>query len=179
MNNITLSEIDLVGDFDLISEWDNHLSEPKFKSIFDFILEEGLILNLKELITTNFEQYPIGDDERKNIIVAKNSEAKIVAFLILSTHDLSTDSPEIFLQHIVIHPDYQAKGMGTEILSKLGECLTTLYGKEPKTMFAYISQYNHNSRNLFKKFGFKFKVMDLPYLKAYGDMPTKLKAQEK
>ena len=53
MNNITLSEIDLVGDFDLISEWDNHLSEPKFKSIFDFILEEGLILNLKELQTLN------------------------------------------------------------------------------------------------------------------------------
>ncbi len=98
--------------------------------------------------------------------------------MILSTHDLTTENPEIFLQEMSVHPDYQKQGVGTQMLENLGDCLAELYGKRPKTMFAYISEYNVANISLFKKFDFELKRNNLHYLKATGNVPTKQKTLE-
>ena len=156
--------MDLENDKSEISSWFERFQGTKeIENIKKFILENGLILNIDELILTNYEIYPIGDNEVKLAISVKNQINQIVAFLILDEFDLNKAEPELFLQYIVVRPDYQHKGYGKQILSDLPGVIENITGKKPVFTTCYIHKENSASLALFEKFGFCFKDMHDPH----------------
>lgn len=174
MKKITLTPINMETELDEIISWDSEFAgTPEYASVEHFIFEDWLIHGMAELIQTNYENVPIGEDERKLILVAKNKTGKIVGFTIQSIYSLLTNDPELFLQYIIINPKYQNQGIGTEILNNLSNAIKTAIGKKPKSMFSYIEKENFASQKLYKKFGLDFEPVknDERYLKAVGVMP--------
>ncbi len=184
MKKIQLFEFDPDVDLPLIFAWSDEFEkaknngDTKIDSIYKFVFEDGLIRNFKELIFTNYEQFEIGKDERKNIIVAKTEDGKIVGFIILQIFHLNKTEPELFLQYIVVHPDFQKQKIGEQMLENLGDLLESLYGKRPVEMFAYVHKNNQASLNLFKKYDILFFDQGFSYKKAIGYLPNKHKLKE-
>lgn len=155
MKDIKLFPMNLETDKAEIEGWDTLYAQHKnYQQIYKFILEDGLINGLGELIYLNYEQFPIGRNERKFSFVARNENGKIVGFLILSAYELQTSSPEMFVQYIVLNPKYQNHGYGTGILHELFSNFKKYIGVKPKQIFSYIHQDNIASQKLFKHFGF-------------------------
>ncbi len=173
MEKLKLMPIDFENEIGEILEWDKEFrGTPKYDAFEKFLFEDGTILGMQELIKTNYEQFPIGEDERKLILVAKNKLNKIVGFTIQSVFRLESESPEVFLQYIVVHPDFQNKGVGTFILSNLGQAIKTYVGKMPTEIFSNVERTNLASQKLFKKFGFEFlDAYDGAYVVATGQTP--------
>lgn len=184
MKKIKLLQFDPEVDLPQIFAWTDELEkaradgDPKFDSIYKYILENGLIRNFKELFATNYEQFEIGKDERKNIILAKTDEDKVVGFMIIQIYKLTEKEPEMFLQYIVIHPDFQGKKIGEQMLENLGGLLEKLYGKKPVELYAYVHKENTASLNLFKKFDLDFFDEGKTYKKVFGAFPNSQKTKE-
>ena len=174
MSKIKLTEINPETDKQEIENWDTEFaSHPNYQQIYKFILEDGLIDNLGQLINLNYEKFPIGRNERKFMMIARNEHKKIVGFLILTAYDLQTSKPEMFVQYIVLNPKYQGKGYGTEILHELFSNFKKYINFRPKYVFSYIHKDNEASKNLFKHFGFKISdVVSSDYVCASADSKT-------
>lgn len=154
-----------------ISNWKKIYKGTKgFNAIKHYILEDNIYYGLDEVIETNHEMLPIGDDEKKLAFVAKLNNT-IVAWILLDAFDLSTENPEMFLQYIVINPKYQNQGIGTEIAKELFLNAEKYIGIKPKEIFAYIDIKNIPSQKLFKNFNFSFRPLKEKYLQAYTNEP--------
>ncbi len=174
MEKVTITPLIFEEELDEIRDWDKEFrGTSKYENFEKFLFENGKILGMAELICTNYEIYPIGNDEIKLILIAKNNSGKIIGFTIQCVFGLETNDPELFLQYIIIHPDFQHKGIGTHILNNISSAIEKVAGKKPKSIFSYINKENIESQNLYKKFGLNFEPVenDDDYLKAYGVMP--------
>lgn len=168
----TILPMQFPQDKDEIDSWQQQFAGNKnFKSIEHFILEDNTFYSLGEIIETNFEIIPIGDDERKLAFVAKNDEGKVVAWFLLHVFDLNTNEPEMFFQYIVIHPEYQNSGLGTQIAKEIFLSPEKYVGVKPVEIFSYIHQVNLASQKLFKKFNFSLYPSGDNYLRAWTDCP--------
>lgn len=157
MKDFKLCKINLETDKPQIASWDTLLRDSEnYESIFKFVLEDGTINGLGEVIETNYELFAIGRNETKNTFVAKTAEGEILGFVILSAFELNTSSPELFLQYVVVNPMYQHQGYGKEMLTQLFLRFKQNIGVKPKSIFAYIHKDNESSKQLFKHFGFEF-----------------------
>ena len=66
MTNYRFELMQFPDDKAEINSWQDKYNKTEgWKNIYQFILENGLIYNLGELIATNYEIMPIGDDEVK------------------------------------------------------------------------------------------------------------------
>lgn len=159
-------------DKDEIGSWQQQFeNNQNFKSIEHFILEDNIFYSLGEVIETNYEIIPIGDDERKLAFVAKTEDGKVVAWLLMHIFDLNTTEPQMFLQYIVIHPEYQKSGIGTQIANEIFLNTKKYVGVKPTEIFSYIHQDNIASQNLFKKFNFSLYPSGDHYLRALTNCP--------
>jgi len=160
MENYTFDLMVLPQDKAEINDWQNRYAGTKgWKNIEEYILENGLIYNLDELINTNYEIIPIGDYERKMALSVKNQNKEIVGFVICQEFEILSPFPELFLQYVVIRPDMQNKNVGTYIFKNLANKIEQTTGARPAYVFSYIHSTNLASQKLYKKFGFEFKSM--------------------
>lgn len=161
MIDFKLSPINIETDKPQIAEWDSEYAlDPNYSSIFEFILENGEIRGLSEVIETNYEHFPIGKTERKYTFVAKSNEGEILGFMIMSAFDVGTSKPELFIQYVVVNPLYQHQSIGTNMLEELFSNFKKHIGVKPKNIFAYIHKNNSPSQHLFNHFG--FQLGDVP-----------------
>lgn len=161
MLDFKIEPMNLETDKPQIEKWDTEFQSNKnYEQIYKFVLENGLIGGLGEVIETNFEHFPIGKNERKYAFSAKAKNGTILGFLIMSAYDLQTSKPELFLQYVVVNPKYHHQGYGTEILKELFSNFKNYVSVKPKFIFSYIEKGNQNSQLLFKHFG--FELGDVP-----------------
>ena len=176
MKNIKIVPMDLEKDKPQIAAWDEEFyGSEEYATIEHFILEDNLIHGLSELIETNFERVPIGKDEAKKAFSIKTESGQIAGFLICQVYDMTTPKPTMFLQYIVLHPDFQHLGYGEEVFSTLFSDPKKYLGVKPHEVFAKIDEFNESSLYLFQKFGFMFPCHDPNYpnlLHAEADMKT-------
>lgn len=174
MKNIKITDLNLETDKPAISRWDQtYGDQQEYLTIRRFILEEGIYLGMDELIETNFERIPIGTDEVKKALIVKTDENEIVGFIICQVYDIKTNSPTMFLQYIVINPEFQQQGYASEIFNTLFDEPKKYLGAKPKEVFAYVHPDNSSSIALFKKYGFDFVSMHpTSYFRAEGNVPA-------
>lgn len=151
MDNFKLLDLDIVEDKKIINTWQEY---ENFDSIYQFILENGLMIDLDEIIEVNYERIPIGNDEIKKAMVAKNKKNEIIAFILFQVFDMTTKEPEMFLQYLVVNPKFQHMGYGSEILKELLLNSRKYFNCTPQEIFCYVDKNNFASLNLFKKLGF-------------------------
>ena len=156
MENVTFNLMKFPEDKAEINDWQTKFGGTSgWDNIYKYILENGLIRSLDEVVLTNYEIFPIGDDEVKLALSIKNQEQNIIGFIICQEFNLTTLSPELFLQYIVLRPDMQNKGLGKQIFNKLPTEIEKITGKRPQSAFSYIDSTNLASQKLYKRFGFE------------------------
>ena len=182
MRKFNIVPMDLPGDKYEIGGWETEYGDtPSFQTIREFILENQTYRGLAEVIETNHEIYPIGDDEIKYSYVAKTTrDNKIIAWILLDEFDINTTEPELFVQYICIHPLYQNKGYGEAILNEILSNPKKYLASNPSNFFAYIGRNNIGSQNLFKKFNFNLRPLlrDANYLRAETKEPKLVQAKK-
>lgn len=163
------------NDKDEIVSWEEKYKNTlQFEGIKNFILEGSTYHGLGEVIYTNFENFPIGDDERQLSLVAKNKNNEIIAWILCDVFNLQTANPEMFLQYIIINPKFQNQGYGKSILNELFSVTEKYLQTTPTNYFCYINLRNYASQKLFSKFGFTFDTMNEDYFKAQTQEPKLL-----
>lgn len=179
-DKITILPMKFPEDKQEIADWETKYKDnPNFGSIRHFILEDDTYHGLAEVIETNHEIFPIGDDEKKLAYVAKNENNEIVAWSFLDVFDLSTNKPQMFLQYIVINPEFQHMGYGTEFAKELFFNAKKYIGVKPSEIFAYIKTNNEASISLFSKFNFSLVPMSgTSYFRAITKEPKLLNSPE-
>lgn len=166
-------KIEEMSNFDRnqIFSWDNEFAEnPEFESIERFVLENGLLSNIAEVIETNHDLIPLDYRELKKAFSIKDINNDIIGFLLCLAYDINDYSSELYLQYIVLNPNNQNHGLGTEILKKFFINQTEYLGFEPENICAVINRVNFSSLNLFNKFGFNFRRKSRSYLWAENDL---------
>lgn len=168
MEKLQICQLDIEKDIPIIKSWSKTFSSnPKFENIKHFILEDDTYFGLDEVILTNYEFFHIGDDEKKFCLSIKNQENLTIGFILACIFNLSINKPELILQYIVLNPDYQNLGYGTQILNKILTKSEQYFNCTLCEAYANIEQENHASLNLFKKFGFSFTKAPFGFLRAH------------
>ena len=169
---ITIELMKFPQDKREIAAWETEFGgKPEFESIQKYILENHIYYGLDEVIETNYEIYPIGSSEKLLSLVAKEKN-KVIAWILADAFDLNTDYPQLFIPYICLHPLYQNKGYGTEILKELLLSPEKYFETNPKYFFAKIDRTNIASQNLFKKFGFDITpIVNTDFVSAHTDEP--------
>ena len=174
MENITFNLMKFPEDKAEINGWQTKFAKTAgWDNIYKYILENGLIRSLDEVILTNYEIFPIGDDEIKLALSIKNQK-ETLGFVICQEFNLTTPSPELFLQYIVLRPDMQNKGIGKQIFNKLPTEIEKITGKRPQSAFSYIDCTNLPSQKLYKRFEFDLSPINHKFVKATGNFEPQL-----
>lgn len=174
-------QISLMNEQDkneIISWQDRFDGTAGFEAIRHFILEDVQNYTLADALRINFEQFPIGDDERQFLFVQKDKSGEIVAWMLCDCIDMTSRSPELFIQYIAVHPLHQHKGYGKALASEIFLSPKKYIGVQPKKYFAYIDDTNIPSRDFFKQFGFNFRRMTNTYSRAFTTEPSLNKGQQ-
>ena len=172
MKDFKICELDFEKDYPVIVQWDKLFSGTKeYEGIQKFVLEEDITHNLKKLIENNYEYAPIGNDEMKKIMVAKSHDGDILGFMIFQVYDITQKKPQMFLQYIVINPEFQHQGYGKEIFTEFFSRPRKYTGVSPKNIFAVIDKENFASMKLFLDFGFSLDSKTNQYFMANGILP--------
>ena len=139
----------------LIHEWEKRYRDTLgFKAIKHYVLEDNIYYNLRELIEVNHESYPIGDNEFRNILIAKTEKGEVAGFIIYNVFNLN-HKPEVNLIYLAINPVMQHKGVGTQLVTELCSNYEKYFKCKPTCVFTKIDKENTPSQNLMKKFGLK------------------------
>ena len=139
----------------LIHKWEQQYRQtPGFKAIKHFVLEDDMYYNLPELIEINYENPLIGDDEFRDILIAKTPDSEIAGFIVFNVFNLN-HKPEVNLIYIAINPVMQHQGIGTQLFTEIFTNYQKYFKCKPTCVFTKIDKENMASQNLAKKFGFK------------------------
>ncbi len=154
---LTILPMDFDKDKAEIATWEQLYAEtPGYQAIKKFIIDDASDASLEEVIENNKEIQAIGDDEVKLAFVAKTENGQIAGWVMIDIFDILLGKPQMFLQYIVINPEFQGQGYGTEIAKEIllnPEYYTNI---KPANIFCYIDTSNVASLLLFSKFNFSF-----------------------
>ena len=172
MERLTISPLNIEEDIPVIKSWEDRFNNhPKFTNIKHFILEDNTYYGLDEVILTNFEFFHIGDDEKKYCLAIRN-DSEPVGFILACMFNISENKPELIIQYIVLNPDYQNLGYGTDILKELLTNSKKYFSHNPCEVYANIQKENQASLNLFKKFGFSYSKAPFDYVRVHKTIKT-------
>ena len=167
MNNLQIHPLDIDNDVMEISSWDKkYKDDPRFETIRKYVLEDDAFWNLYELIEINYEKFEIGENEKKIGLVIKNSQEKIIGFMLGIITDMKTKSPELIIQYLTIHPEFQGQGVGSYFLREITTNPKKYIGIKTKKYFTRIDETNIPSKKTFEKFGFNFSTPHSGFLVA-------------
>lgn len=106
-------------DRQTISSQDSEFSDsPAFESIERFILENGLLTDLDEVIATNYDLLSIDYREIKKAFSIYDENKAVIGFLLCFAYEISDYSSELYLQYIVLKPTNQKHGLGKDVLKE-------------------------------------------------------------
>ena len=72
MNKLKITPLDFEKDIAAIKKWEIQFADSsEFNSIKKFILEDKTDHRLEQVIVNNYENYPIGDDEKNSVFLLK------------------------------------------------------------------------------------------------------------
>ena len=155
-----------------VIDWEEKYGNlPEYDTIRQYVLEGDTYHGLKEVVLVNYEIFRIGDDEKQFSFVAKDDNGEVVAWLLCDVFDISSGSPELFVQYIITHPMHQHEGVGSEIAKEILLKPEKYIGVKPVDVFAYVDKSNTASKALFEKFGFKFYDMTPKFFRAMTEEP--------
>lgn len=155
MNKLQIKPLK-ISDIEDIKKWETtYKNDINYLNIVHFILEDNTYYGLDEVILANYELYPIGKDEKKFSFALK--DGKTTAGFILAHSFNLTEEPELFLQYIVLHPEYQHKGYGKQVMQELLNNSEKYVECDPSTIYANIDKKNSDSLHLFESVGFMFR----------------------
>ena len=155
MKNIKIVPMDMEQDLNEIISWDEkYKGDPSYDNIIHFILEDNQYYSLAEVIQVNHIIYQIGKDETKHTFSVKNNSNEIVGFVLATVSNRTTNEPFMFIQYIVVAPEYQHNGYGSQILGELINNPSQYFGVKPTEAFAYIHNDNYQSMKTFLNHGF-------------------------
>lgn len=177
-NKSTISLMNEADKNEIILWQERYDGTAGFDAIRHYILEDVVNFTLADALRVNFEQFPIGDDERQFLFVEKDKTGEIVAWVLCDCIDMTSKSPELFIQYIAVHPLHQHEGFGETLAKEILLTPKRYIGVSPKKFFAYIDNTNIASKNLFKKFGFSFRKMTNVYSRAVTTSPKLVEQQE-
>lgn len=169
MNNFKILPYNKQAHLEEIKDWDEKYKyNPRYDSIRHYILEDNIYYGLYEVIETNHERYPIGENERKFAFVLLNNETnEIMGFILAIIDNLKTDDPELIIQYIVMKPEYQNKGYSKQILSEIITNSEEYFDTKISSVLSRVEESNLPSRKLFYSLGFNFKnYTNTNYMKA-------------
>ena len=170
MKNFTIQEMSN-KDREIICSWDSKFAKkPEFEDIEKFILENGLLTNLDEVIMTNHDLLSLDYRELKKAFSIYDKKENVIGFLLCFAYEIGDYSSELYLQYIVLNPNNQKQGLGTNILNEFFINQKQYLGFEPENICAVVNKTNFSSVNLFKKFGFSFKRKSRSYFWAENDL---------
>ena len=169
MKDLKIVPLDLKTDIPQIAEWETKYKNHKgYKAIEHFILEDNTYYSLAEVIEINHEMYPIGEDERKHALAIKNKENNLVGFVLATIMDKTTPSPCMFLQYVVISPEFQGQGFGKKTVKEMKLPI----GPIMSLIFGYVHNQNYHSMKLMLDLGASLKAMEKSsYYRAIKYMP--------
>jgi len=172
MEKLIITPLNIEKDIPIIASWEEKFSNhPKYKEIKHFILEDNTYYCLDEVILTNYEFFHIGNDEKNFCLSIKNNDEP-VGFVLACLFNISINNPELIIQYIVLNPEYQNLGYGTEVLKELLTNSENYFQYKPNEIYANIQKENKSSLNLFKKFGFSFTKAPNDYVRAHKTIKT-------
>ncbi len=163
LQEFKIEPINLPQDKQQIALWkQKYQKTSEFKAIVEYILDGDENVPLDAIIEIHHEKAPIGYDEKKLALVAKTNDGEVIAFFITDVFDLSTTSPNVFLQYVVINPKFQNQGYGTAIFTEMFANAKKYFTVKPTLYFTFIENTNNASIKLFKKFNFNFANTNEP-----------------
>ena len=152
---LTFDFINMQTDRPLIKKWEEEYKDTEgMKAIRHFVLEDDTYYSLYELIWTNTDLVPIGDDEIRKTLVAKTEDGEVAGFLIYNVFNMNY-KPEVALIYIAVNPTMQHKGVGTAMHTELFSNPEKYFKCAPHIVFAKIDTENIASQKFCKNFGFK------------------------
>lgn len=155
-SDIKIRPISLEKDKQEIGGWEQTFKGTGlYDSIWHFIQEDNTYHSLGELISINYEQFPIGIDERKMLFIAEKNK-EIVGFVMFQSLYMSTSHPEVFLQYVVVKPGKQHQGIGEYMMTEMFLNPIKYFKIKPVEVFSIIDKTNIASQKLYTKFGFRF-----------------------
>lgn len=168
MKPFKIEPLNLETDKPIFASWDEQFSgTPEYAGIEKYVFENHLIYDFDELILTNYEIFPIGDDEKLNPMVAKTADGEIFAFILTHEFDLNTKSPESILHYLVLKPTHQKQGYGPEILREIYTNPKKYLGTIPKTISLKIIPGNEPCMKMVKKLGFDVRLVEEGHTSVY------------
>lgn len=154
---LTFLPMDFDKDKAEIASWEAmYAGTPGYEAIDKFIIDKKDKGGLGAVIENNHETHSIGDDEKKYAFVAKNASNQIVGWIMLDIFDISKGDPQMLVQYLVVSPEFQGQGYGTEIAKEILLNPEFYTGIKPTNIFCYVDVSNANSLLLFSKFNFSF-----------------------
>lgn len=175
MKDIKIIPMDINGnDLKEIVSWDEkYKGDPAYDSIVHFILEDHQYYTLAEVIQVNHVIYQIGEDETKHTFSIKDDDDQVVGFVLATMADRTTSDPFLFLQYVVIAPEYQNHGYGKQTINELIKNPMPYFNVKPTEAFAYIHGDNYHSMKTFLDLGFTLEGMqNTSMFRAHKFMPN-------
>ena len=171
MKDFTISEMNLELDKPRISSWENeYAGTTGYDKIESYILENRLFRDLAEVIESQHESYEIDPFfEKKKAFSIKDKNDEILGFILCTAGDVNDYSSELYIQYVVLNPESQNQGYGSQVFSEFFKNIRDYLGFVPTDVHALVHRHNSSCMNLFKKFDFSFSRHSRSYVRACGD----------
>lgn len=167
MMDFTINKLNPQTDYPKISKWDQDFkNDPRYETIKNFILEGDTYLDIVEVIHSNHDIVPIGDNEIATALILTNKKQDIIGFLLLDVCDINLPSSTLVIKYIVIHPEYQGKNIAYDAITKIISNPIKYVGVKFNEVFAKVEKNNIHSRKMLTKLGFDFEYTSSQFLKA-------------
>ncbi len=170
---ITLDEYDKDKYAKVVENWDISVkTDPRFASILEYILENGIFFTIAELIKISHDVRRYGDNETNKVFFLRGENGEVFGFVIAG---MLFDEKTMLLREVAIHPDFQGQGVARQAIKSLIKDSQQLFGEKPELVQAYIENTNKNSLKLFKKLGFEInEVGGSRFFKALCHCPDQI-----
>ena len=171
MKDFTISEMNLELDKPRISSWENeYAGTTGYDKIESYILENRLFRDLAEVIESQHESYEIDPFfEKKKAFSIKDKNDEILGFILCTAGDINDYSSELYIQYVVLNPESQNQGYGSQVFCEFFKNIRDYLGFVPTDVHALVHRHNSSCMNLFKKFDFSFSRHSRSYVRACGD----------
>ena len=171
MKDFTISEMNLELDKPRISSWENeYAGTTGYDKIESYILENRLFRDLAEVIESQHESYEIDPFfEKKKAFSIKDKNDESLGFILCTAGDVNDYSSELYIQYVVLNPESQNQGYGSQVFSEFFKNIRDYLGFVPTDVHALVHRHNSSCMNLFKKFDFSFSRHSRSYVRACGD----------
>ncbi|VDN18847.1 unnamed protein product [Gongylonema pulchrum] len=131
--------------------WGTHLSDEQFEWVFQLFVDN--MRSMYQISRWGYDEHSKRQELRattSRFIIAKNADGKPVAYMHYR-FDTDYDSAVLYCYEIQVESEYQAKGIGTALLS-IAECLAKRMSMDK--IMATVFAFNGNSLAFFHKNGF-------------------------